>query len=133
MMRVSNWEQALSDYLFERSDMPFEYGKNDCCTFAAGAVQAMTGINPMEEFVGKYKSMASSVRAISNSGFDGLEQIMDSKFDSIPIGFASTGDLAFFNESVGVVVGGKAAFVSEDGFVLISREKWDKAWGVARG
>lgn len=132
-MRVSNWEEALSHYLQDRREMPFEYGVNDCCMFAAGAVEAITGQNPMSDFIGKYKSLASSVRAIKDAGYESIEQIIDERFEEIPVGFASTGDLAFFDGSVGVVLGGRAAFVGEGSFTLIDRHEWTKAWGVARG
>lgn len=133
MNRKSNWEDALSQYLIENKDIPFEYGKNDCCTFAAGAVESITGVNPMSEFIGKYKSAASSLRAIKDAGYKSLEEVIDAKFDQVPIGFASTGDLALFDGSIGVVMGNAAAFVSDDGFAIVKRQLWDKTWGVARG
>ena len=132
MERLFNWEQRLSDYLQERREMPFEYGSNDCAHFAAVAVEAITGENPMTD-IRPYKSLTTSLKAIKEADADSLEQIIDRKFQDIPIGFASTGDLAFHDGSVGVVLSGRAAFVSEDGFALIPRHEWSKAWGVARG
>lgn len=132
MERLSDWEARLSDYLQERREMPFKYGSNDCAHFAAGAVQAITGEDVMAD-INSYTSKTGSLKAIKQADADSLEQVIDRKFTDLPIGFASTGDLAFYDGSVGVVLGGRAAFVSEDGFALIPRDQWTKAWGVARG
>ena len=130
--RLSNWEMLLHEYLMEKRDQPFKWGVNDCCTFSAGAVEAMTGVNPMEEFVGKYKSAATSHRALIDIGSGDLEQTLDAKFKECPIGFAHTGDLAFFDGSVGVIIGGDAVFVTEDGLYRVNRLDWTKAWMVGR-
>jgi hypothetical protein len=58
---------------------------------------------------------------------------MDGKFPEVAIGHAQRGDLAFFNDSVGVVVGGFAYFVSDDGLERINRSFWGKCWSVGRG
>lgn len=132
MERLSDWEARLSEYLQERREMPFKYGSNDCAHFAAGAVKAVTGEDVMSD-IKSYTTKAGSLRAIKEAGADSLEQIIDRKFEALPIGFASTGDLALYDGSVGVVLSGKAAFVSEDGFALVPRDQWTQAWGVARG
>jgi hypothetical protein len=87
----------------------------------------------MPEFRGKYDSLKTSIKAIKEIGSGTLEAIMDGKFSEVPISHAQRGDLAFFNESVGVVMGGFAYFVSDDGLEKISREMWDKCWGVGHG
>lgn len=112
---------------------PFEYGVNDCCLFAAGAVEAITGENPIPEFIGKYNSLKTSIRALREIGAGDLEKTMDSKFTVIPIGHGQTGDLAFHDNSVGVIIDADALFVSDEGPVRISRDQWSKAWSVGRG
>ena len=132
-MRISTWEEALSNYIVTKRHEPFEYGVNDCCLFASGAVEAMTGEDPMSEFRGKYDSLKTSLIAIRDIGAGTLEATMDSKFPEVEIGYAQRGDLAFFDDSVGVVMGGFAYFVSDDGLERINRSLWDKCWGVGRG
>lgn len=46
MNRLHDWPQRLSAYLFARRETPFEWGRHDCCKFSAGAVEAMTGVDP---------------------------------------------------------------------------------------
>jgi len=132
-MRISTWEEALSNYIITKRHEPFEYGVNDCCLFAAGAVEAITGEDPMPEFRGKYDSLKTSLKAIQDIGAGTLEATMDGKFPEVAIGHAQRGDLAFFNDSVGVVVGGFAYFVSDDGLERINRSFWGKCWSVGRG
>lgn len=131
--RISTWEQALSDYIGSKRNEPFVYGVNDCCMFAAGAVHVMTGVDPMAEFRGKYKSLAGSVRALKEIGEGDLEKTIDGKFPVIPVSSAQRGDIAFFDGSLGIIDGGFAWFVSDDGLERVERSFWDKTWGVGRG
>ena len=133
MKRHNTWEQALADYIEGKRFEPFEYGVNDCCTFISGAVIAMTGEDPMPEFRGQYNSLASSVRALRDIGEGDLESTLDAKFPVTPIGRAQRGDIAFFTDSAGIIVGDFAWFVSDDGLERVPRADWDKAWSMGRG
>ena len=132
-MRISAWEDALANYITTKRHEPFEYGVNDCCMFAAGAFEAITGEDPMPEFRGKYDSLKTSLKVIKDIGAGTLEATMDAKFPEAEIGQAQRGDLAFLDGSVGVVMGGFAYFVSDDGLERINRSLWDKCWSVGRG
>jgi len=132
-MRIPTWENALSNYVAEKRHEPFEYGVNDCCLFAAGAVLQITGEDPMPEFRGKYDSLKGSLTVIKEIGAGTLEATLDGKFPEVAIGHAQRGDLAFFDGSVGVVMGGFAYFASDDGLEKIPRAMWDKCWSVGRG
>jgi hypothetical protein len=117
----------------EKRNQPFEYGVNDCCLFAAGAVIEVTGEDPMPEFRGKYDSLKGSLKVIKEIGAGTLEATLDAKFPEVGIGKAQRGDLAFVDGSVGVVMGGFAYFVSDDGLEKIPRAMWGKCWSVGRG
>lgn len=130
--RISNWEQALSDYLASKRKDQFSYGSFDCANFVSGAVEAMTGENPMAD-VGKYDSLLTSVKMLKSLGADNLEAFIDTRFEEVPIGFAQTGDLAFYDGSVGVVVNAKAVFATEIGYTMIDRSVLTKTWRVGRG
>lgn len=131
--RHSDWEQRLSDYLLSKRHEPFQYGKHDCAHFVAGAVEAITGENPMSDIAREYNSEFSSLRVLKEFGFDNVEQFTDSKFISIPVGFAQTGDIALHDGSLGVVLGSKAVFASEIGYTFVDRSEWLNAWEVGRG
>jgi hypothetical protein len=132
-MRIPAWEDALVNYIAIKRHEPFEYGVNDCCLFAAGAVIEVTGEDPMPEFRGKYDSLKTSLKVIKEIGAGTLEATLDGKFPEVGIGHAQRGDLAFFDGSVGVVMGGFAYFASDDGLERVPRAMWDKCWSVGRG
>jgi len=132
-MRINTWEDALANYIAIKRHEPFEYGVNDCCLFAAGAVLEVTGEDPMSEFRGKYDSLKTSLKVIKEIGAGTLEATLDGKFPEVAISHAQRGDLAFFDGSVGVVMGGFAYFASDDGLEQVPRDMWDKCWSVGRG
>jgi len=132
-MRIPTWEDALANYIAIKRHAPFEYGVNDCCLFAAGAVLEITGEDPMPEFRGKYDSLKGSLKVIKEIGAGTLEATLDGKFPEVGIGYAQRGDLAFFDGSIGVVMGGFAYFASDDGLEKVPRAMWDKCWSVGRG
>lgn len=43
MKRFPDWPSRLAEYLSSTRDKAFEWGSHDCVTFAAGAVEAITG------------------------------------------------------------------------------------------
>lgn len=130
MSRVSDWEMRLSAYIADKREEPFAWGRHDCCTFAAGAVEAITGQDPMPEFRGRYDTALGSVRILEGKK---LEEVLDDKFAEVPISFAQRGDLAMLDGCVGVVSGDYGWFVAEDGLERVKRPLWDKAWRVGRG
>jgi hypothetical protein len=131
MTRRSTWEADLSAYLIGMADARFAYGQIDCALFAAGAVEAMTGEDPAARFRGKYKTMRGSLSALSKLGSGTLEATLDAMFSEKPVPFAGRGDLVFHDGSVGVVVGGDALFLAQDGgLTRVPRASWLKAWSV---
>lgn len=133
MNRASDWEAALSKYINVMRHAPFEYGVNDCCMFAAGAVEAMTGVDAMAEFRGKYDSALSAAKALRDIGAGSLEATIDTKFSEVAISQAKRGDIALFDDSLGIVSGSFAWFVSDDGLERVQRADWQKTWSVGHG
>jgi hypothetical protein len=130
MSRVSDWETRLSEYIASKRSVTFEWGVEDCCTFSAGAVEALTGVDPVPEYRGAYSTALQSARVLDGKT---MEEVLDSKFDEVPIGFAQRGDLVLMDDCVGVVAGDYAWFISEVGLERVKRGLWEKAWGVGRG
>lgn len=98
-----------------------------CALFACGAVEAVTGANPADEYRGRFHQVA-----------DELEATFDRHFPERPAALAQRGDLAWHDGSVGVVMGGDALFVGEQpegtpALVTVPRAAWSKAWGVGHG
>lgn len=127
MDRLPDWDKRLTDYLSAARDRAYEGRENICGVFAAGAVQAVTGRDILAEYQGRLHEVAEA-----------LEQSFDAEFPERPVALAQRGDLAFYADSVGVVVGGQAAFVGDEAdgrptLVMVPRAQWEKAWGVGHG
>lgn len=132
-MRLSNWDSRLADYIESKREIPFAYGSNDCAHFVAGAVEAVTGEDVFSDLRGTYDTEFGSLRIIKELGKSDLGEVIDSMFDEITISHAQRGDIAFFDGSIGVVMGSFAWFVSDDGLERVPRAMWDKAWSVGNG
>lgn len=138
-MRRPDWEARLGAYLRACRDTPFAWGRHDCCLFAAGAVIAMTGIDLMGEFRGRYRTPRGAIRALRRHGAGTLEATMDGKLLAIEPAYAKRGDLVLANYGEGegalcVVLGRDAAAVGaegdREGLVTIGRAQWRRAWQV---
>lgn len=134
MIRRSTWEADLAAYIASVRDRPFEWGAHDCALFAAGAVIAITGDDPIPEYRGKYTTEIGSAKALKRFGAGTLDATLDRLFPPVPRAMAQRGDLVWHDDSVGVVMGGHALFVGREGehegLVKVERALWEKGWRV---
>lgn len=68
MQRFYNWQSLLSEFFRERKYMPFQWGTNDCCIFAADAVLVQTGIDLAAEMRGTYADPMAAARVLAPMG-----------------------------------------------------------------
>ena len=67
LTRIPQWEtRAFPDFLRSRVDTPFKWGVQDCCLFAADAVQAITGTDIADDFRDKYTDEPSAFALIKS-------------------------------------------------------------------
>lgn len=132
-MRLNDWEDRLSAYIASKRNEPFAYGTNDCANFVAGAILATTGEDVYSEYRSQYDSEFGSLRVLKEIGHGDLEATIDALFPEVPVAHAKRGDIAFFDGSIGVVIGSFAWFVSDDGLERVPRAMWDKTWSVGNG
>lgn len=65
LTRTEHWAtREYHQFLLARAKMPFAWGTNDCCLFAADAVHSFTGIDLADDFRGKYSDQASAFALI---------------------------------------------------------------------
>jgi hypothetical protein len=142
--RKIGWDVVyLHQFFTARSKMPFAWGTNDCCTFAADAILAMTGTDIAAPFRGKYTDLASALGAIKavtkvgkvSSGVAhcatkaGLAELTQPAM-------ARRGDLVLVEDNdtwvAGVVHlnGRNVAVVGKDGVVLKALNTIRRAWRV---
>lgn len=133
MSRRHDWPQRLALYLEQRRATPFEWGVHDCCRFAAGAVEAMTGRNRMDHFA--YSTELGAARLIQRAG--GLEVLLrETLGEPLPsLGQAQRGDVVLADlesgPTVGVFLGRVAAFAADIGITWRSATVCHLAWRIA--
>lgn len=90
-MRRVDWQERFSSFAKTRANVPFAWGSNDCCTFAAGVVEAITGSNPMAT-AEPYSSETGAARLIAEAG--GLRELASAFLGvHVPPAFAAVGDV----------------------------------------
>ncbi|WP_076071712.1 DUF6950 family protein [Sphingomonas montana] len=140
MIRLPDWEARLGAYMEPLRALAFAWGEHDCCTFAAGAVAAMTGVETMDEFRGRYTTRRGAVTALRRYGAGTLADTMAAKFAAIPPAQAQRGDLVMIAGNLAVNMGrfavtpGVAAPGTADeraGLIRLPRgDNWTHAWAV---
>lgn len=131
MKRLENWDKLLSDYLTAMRFTPFKWGENDCVLFAVKGVEAMTGVNTYQEYLG-YKSKTGALRIIRDGG--GIDAIVSKHFGPghRNVMKAKRGDLVLIKDTdmrLGLVDdSGQFALVPADNGLV--KEKLSKVWRV---
>lgn len=139
MYRKPDWEVRLAAFLEPLRARPFAWGEHDCCTFAAGAVLAMTDVDPMPEFRGRYATALGSARALRVIGAGTLAATLDGKFEAIDASLAQRGDIIMSAGLLGICFGPFLIAVGSEGdregLIRIDRVAWveARAWRVAYG
>lgn len=134
--RREDWPERLNDYIESRRDTPFEWGTNDCCMFAAHAIEAMTGENPAAEFVRKYKKQRSAQKIIKDHGGDLAGLICTKLGQEIDPRQAQRGDVMLVQiptedrECAAVCLGDVWAAPGQDGLVFGTMKSALTAWRV---
>lgn len=125
IQRASNWPTILSDFLEERRAMPFAWGRNDCCLFAADWVKAATGEDLAEFFRGRYKTALGATRFLERKGgVRGLMRLIAEPSGMLQVNGlqCQRGDLVIADtgngESIGICIGSHAAFVGKNGLLF---------------
>ena len=131
-MRLANWPELLYAYIEAARTAPFEYGKHDCCMFAAGAVEAMTGMNPMSQL--RYAGRLGAERLIRKAGsLDALVyRTLGEPLESPAL--AGRGDVVIADlengPTVGICVGADLVFAGNPGIVFRPRSVARVAWSL---
>ena len=88
-----------------RRAQPFAWGIHDCCTFAADAVQAITGQDPAPAGLRAHRTEKQALRALRRHG--GVVGIAtDAMGPPAPVSLACVGDVVVVCGGVGVCVFG---------------------------
>ena len=107
---------ALPGLVEATRSIPFQWGKCDCCLWAADVVLALTGVDHAATFRGSYDSMRGAQRLLKSRG--GLVGLLDSisslRRAERPLrGFVAVALVP--SPTLGVVLGRKTLFKDRDG------------------
>lgn len=66
--RLPNWPDLLAAFIEERRHVPFEWGRNDCVTFAADAVLCLTGHDVLASLRGTWATEQQALQLAARMG-----------------------------------------------------------------
>jgi len=134
--RCPDWRARLSAYFVAVAARPLVYGTHDCALFVAGAVEAMTGVDPAARWRGRYESILEGLDLLGQD--DSLGENADGErdhihivkglFKRVPQAFAQVGDIAVVGvagqniPALGIFEGQHIAVLREGGLGMIPRE-----------
>lgn len=127
MIRCSDWESKLYQYLDDCRGKQFEYGKFDCVIFVNDWLKICVGFDFLD---GKEYN---SREAIGTFGYRSLNDAVNKclNSESIPAAFAQRGDIVIYDECLGICCGVFSHFINNDGgLVVLETLKADKAWHI---
>lgn len=113
-MRRADWKPRLASYLAQVVRREFVPGVHDCALFAAGAVDAMTGVDIAAPFRGRYRTLRGGTRILRNAGHADHIALARAHFEEIHASRAAPGDLAVLAAEDGLALGvvhGEMVFV----------------------
>ena len=122
--RLPDWRARLAAWIEGCRRRPFGPG-HDCALFAAGAVAAMTGVDPAARWRGRYAGEAAGLRLLGRDGFHDHVELARSLFPPVAPAMAATGDLAVVHKegmalaALGVVQGARVFLVNEGGLATV--------------
>ena len=129
-MRRQDWPERLAGFIDSRRSQPFEWGVNDCSTFAIDAVETMTGARPDLPLVATADEYARMLRDAGS-----LATIIgDAYGEPIHPSLAQRGDVVLLmvdgRETIAVCLGASAAAPAKDGVETVPMELAVAAWRV---
>jgi hypothetical protein len=131
-MRRDDWESRLIDCILQAEKTKFEWGTNDCVTFAADVIQAITGGDPIDDLRGMWNSARTAQAKIKELG--GLQAGISGRMGP-PLDFpmlAGRGDLVLTDQgNIAVVVLNYAVALGKLGLVRYEPRRWITGWRVA--
>lgn len=132
-LRPQLWPLLLDHYIEATKGRTFEWGALDCVTFAANWRTLITGVDPIAEWRGTYKTEREALRLITSLGCDGLEALGTRLFgEPDPLGpkFAGRGDLVLAQGALGISLGARGAFLSLSGVEFLPARDFATVWKV---
>jgi len=138
MDRREDWPERLTALIDLRRATPFAWGVQDCVTFAAAAIEAMTGADPLADLT-RWNSREQAIQAISSLGSDLSHAVMARLGEPIMPTLARRGDLLLVEtdvpgwpggQALGVCIGAHAVAPGPVGLEWVNMDRWRAAWRI---
>jgi hypothetical protein len=132
--RLPDWPMRLHALVVAATAKPFAWGAHDCCTWAADAVQAITGIDHAADLRGTYSTQAQAGAVLAQHG--GLRGVAGRAGPAIRPLFARPGDVGLLRDGtpkLAVCAGDCWLVVGTHGLVRKPLQDAALAWGVGHG
>jgi hypothetical protein len=130
--RLPDWRTRLSALIEERRRTPAA----DCGLFVADAVLAMTGVDLVKTYRGRYGSVAQGVALLAADGYADVCDFIGRHFAEIHPSRARAGDIMAFPSdgtgwALGIVNGERVTVLRGSGLGTVSRDLAARAFEVA--
>lgn len=126
LQRLPDWRARLFAEVERIARLPLRPGLHDCALFAAGCVQAQTGVDLARGWRG-YRSLAAGRRALAQQGYGSEIELAAARLPEVPVAMARLGDVAVLEGddglALGVVQGAFLWVVGVDRLGLVERER----------
>lgn len=131
-MRPDNWPARLNDYIGEARRKAFAWGSHDCVSFTCGWHTQLTGVHTYAPFAGKYASEDEAVRLMVANDVHGMEEAGRYLFGDGKTGnsFVQRGDIVYGAGALGICIGARGAFLTEDGMTFLRSDKFELYWSI---
>ena len=94
LTRLYDWRARLAAEMDRQRRDPFTWGKQDCAIgFAAGIVEALTGVDMARDYRGKYSSPRGALKLLKDEGSDSLTHFVATRLPEVQPAFANVGDI----------------------------------------
>ena len=133
-MRKHTWQIDFERFVAERLALPFAWGVNDCCTFAAHGVLALTGVDVALPELRSHTSELQAARLLKKHG--GVAGIATAALgEPVPVLSANVGDVVLIDTGTGDTLalcnGGTCMAPGPQGLVSFGMDLARLCWRVA--
>lgn len=94
LARLDDWRARLAAEMDRQRRTPFKWGTQDCAIgFAAGIVQALTGVDMARGYRSQYRGPKGALRILKEAGADSLSTFVAGLLPEVHPAFANVGDI----------------------------------------
>lgn len=119
LTRLPGWQARLHIWIKAINGRPIKPGQHDCCLFAAGAIEAQTGVDLATPWRGWYTTMAGGRRMLRKAGYADHVALLAEMLPEARAARSREGDIAVVETpdgpAMGVVQGAAIYVLGVDG------------------